>query len=43
MDINGISPFLAARIARFRADELAAEARAAGRARLARRSRRRRS
>ena len=37
MTTNGTHPFLAAQLARYRADELAREARAARRARLARR------
>ena len=40
MTTNGTHPFLAAQLARDRADELAYEARAARRARLTRRSRR---
>jgi len=40
MTTNGTHPFLAAQLARYRADELAHEARAARRARLTRRSRR---
>ena len=39
MTTNGTHPFLAARLARYRADELADEARAARRARLTSRSR----
>ena len=39
MTTNGTHPFLAAQLARYRADELAYEARAFHRARLARRSR----
>ena len=40
MTTNGIHPYLAAQLARYRADELAYEARAARRARIARRNRR---
>ncbi|MEO6509417.1 MAG: hypothetical protein ABIO16_00390 [Nocardioides sp.] len=40
MTTNGTHPYLAAQLARYRADELASEARAARRARTARRSRR---
>ncbi len=42
MTTNGTHPFLAAQIARYRADELAREAVEARRARLVRRSTRRR-
>jgi hypothetical protein len=42
MTTNGTHPFLAAQIARYRADELAREAGEARRARLVRRSRQRR-
>ena len=37
MDINGINPYLAARIGRYRADELAREAARSRQARLFRR------
>jgi hypothetical protein len=40
MTTNGTHPYLAAQLARYRADELAYEARAARRARIARRARR---
>ena len=40
MTTNGTHPFLAAQLARYRADELAAEARAYRLARLARKNRR---
>ncbi|MBF4764184.1 hypothetical protein ISU07_13705 [Nocardioides islandensis] len=40
MSTNSMHPYLAAQLARYRADELANEARAARRARLARRTRR---
>jgi hypothetical protein len=40
MTTNGTHPYLAAQLARYRADELAYEARAARRVRLARRARR---
>jgi hypothetical protein len=42
MSTNGLHPYLAAQLARYRADELADEARASRRARLARRKRRKR-
>ena len=42
MTTNGTHPFLAAQIARYRADELVRDATEARRARLARRPRRRR-
>jgi hypothetical protein len=40
MTINGTNPFLAAQLARYRADEMAQDARAYRRARLARKNRR---
>ena len=42
MTTNGTHPYLAAQLARYRADELAYEARSARRARIARRRSRRR-